>query len=211
MPLTRALPAENTFSIVPVGRSTTTTPLFSCRVTATSSSALIATYSGSGSTGVSMPAAVNAARALPSGFVNGTGRAVHVAGSPVRATVWRKPAGAWGSAAPLASSSRWFSMAIAAQVPSALMAMESGWPPRSMRLRRLPSLVRTTRSAPEGDVNDELVSTTASRWSPTTATDVGCTGVPASKNRVRSRVPRPTGAAGSAMSSTPTRWPAASV
>ncbi len=48
------------------------------------------------------------------------------------------------------SSSRWFSIAIAAKDPSGLMAMESGWPPRSMLCTRVRSLTRTTSTRPTG-------------------------------------------------------------
>lgn len=57
------------------------------------------------------------------------------------------------------SSSRWFSMAMAAKTPLGPMSIESGWPPRSM----VRTIARRGRSMtarwPEGRVRSVVVST----------------------------------------------------
>ncbi|GMA87888.1 hypothetical protein GCM10025868_31380 [Angustibacter aerolatus] len=123
-------------------------------------------YSGSGSVGSVSPA--RAGRALPSASVSGTERRPHDAGRvPARSSTCTRPAGACGrspSSPPggVASSSRSFSIAIAAYRPEGATAIESGCPASGTDRTVVRSLIRTTSSRPDGAVYDGLVFTTTS-------------------------------------------------
>ena len=209
MPSTDSLPALKMLVTSPVRPSMIATPLFSWNVSATWPRELMLTYSGSRSSGVSRPAERAASTS------KSTRRADHVFGSPARSMSCRKPVGGWGrspSSPPggVASSSRWFSIAIAANEPSGLMAIESGWPPRSMLCTGVRSLTRTMSTRPDGFAKSPpVVSMTTSTTSATAATEVGwSSALPSSSS---DSVPCPTGLTGSATSTKPMRLAAASV
>ena len=108
-------------TILPVAASTMAMWLFSCSVTAISFLPLKATNSGSGSSGATSAMPVRSTVLMPS-----------QSGTPAASgTIFKLPAGICGISPSLTSSSRSFSMAIAAKAPSLLTAIESGWPPRS--------------------------------------------------------------------------------
>ncbi|MGX1122956.1 hypothetical protein RKD37_008319 [Streptomyces ambofaciens] len=216
MPRTEAVPAPNALVIRPVGRSMRTTPLFSWSVTASWLRPLTETYSGSGSVGSVMPAPASTGSARPSARVSGTARVRQCAGVAPRprSRICTKPAGACGrspSSRPggVASSSRSFSIAMAAYRLSLLRAMESGCPPRSKLATRSWSRRETTSSRPEGWAWLALVLTTTRTYWPTTVTEVGSSS--ASPSRASDRVPRPRGWPGSLMSRKPIRRATASV
>lgn len=71
------MPADQALVTFFVARSTRTMPLFSCSVTAATPRELIVTYSGSGSRGVSRPAAASIGIGAPVAVVNDTFVATH--------------------------------------------------------------------------------------------------------------------------------------
>ena len=168
IPVIATLPAEKTEVSVLEARSMTAIPLFSWRVTASRLRESIATYSGSGSSGVSIPDAATIGRGAPSASTKRTGVVVHARGSGPRSMICTNPAGSWGRSpffppAGVASSSRWFSMATAAYAPSREMAIESGWPPRSIDRTSVRSDARSTSSRPRGLAKSSPVSSITTR------------------------------------------------
>ena len=162
MSVRSTVPASQCLITFPVWRSMSTRWLFSCSVTTAIFFWLISINSGSGSVGNSVGTPTRS-----------TVRVVQCVGLPLMSTMTTKPGGDCGGSPFPSSSSRSFSIAMAAYFPSGLTAILSGCPPRSI-LRTIWRVLRLMICrTPEVLTKFSLVLTTPNAYFRTTATDVG--------------------------------------